>query len=107
MYSCEIWKFLGTIFYRTPTVNRNNLYCNSSVMTFIGNYGLRDQVLTDNFFFFLTDVELVFNVFYMYSRCVYLMKGRGEGVLDHIFVSLTAPLLKGTAQSKVCDIYFK
>ena len=76
-------------------------------MTFIGNYGLRDHVLTDNFFFFLTDVELVFNVFYMYSRCVYLMKGRGEGVLDHIFVSLTAPLLKGTAQSKVCDTYFK
>ena len=59
-------------------------------MTFIGNYGLRDQVLTDNLF--LTDVELVFNVFYMYSRCVYLTKGRGEGVLDHIFVSLDSSI---------------
>ena len=83
-------KFLAIPFYRTPAVDSISIYYSSSVMTFICSYDQRDQVLTENFF--LTDVESVFNVFFMYSRCVYLMKGRGEKVLVHIFVSLTAPL---------------
>ena len=74
-------------------------------MTFMGNYGLPDQVLIEKKI--LTDPESVFNDFYEYGLLVYFMKGREEGVLVHIFVSLTVPLFKWATQSKLCDIYFK
>ena len=74
-------------------------------MTFIGNYGLPDHVLIEKKIWQMLNGFLM--IFMSMVFLFIIIKGREEGVLVHIFVSLTAPLFKWAAQSKLSDIYFK
>ena len=87
-HSCIVVKFGNfqeQCFYRTPTINRKNIYYNSTVMTLIGNDGLHDQVLSKTFFWQMWNRFLMF---FTYIVVVFILQKVEGWTCLKIFLSL-------------------